>query len=122
MVSPGAFMSTSKATSMAAYARRNVDVEGVEIVGVATPIERRAVGGDSQRGEVVERSGRAVFARNPLRVDDRKASGRSGNALAHLHDAVGGARRVEDERCGVIGRGVRRRSDEAGGGRRAGRE
>ena len=51
------------------YARRNLDVEGVDIGGVARPLHRFPAGADFQAGEIVQRPVGRMRARNPARIE-----------------------------------------------------
>ena len=52
---------------------------------------------DAQRREVIERAGRAVLARNPLRINQRHRAGHVGTRFVHVGKAARRQRRVDAE-------------------------
>ena len=77
----------------------HVDVKGVEVDRVATPIERRSVGRDAKCGQVVERAGRTVFARESIWIDDVKLPGAAGMCSRTSMIPSRGPRSIQHQRC-----------------------
>ena len=84
----------------------------VQVDRIASPIERLPVSRNAQGREIVQRPGRAVFARNPLRIDDREVARFGRNAFVDREKAVAGARGIDEEGYGLRLRSERRPFDE----------
>jgi hypothetical protein len=59
-------------------ALRHIHVEGVDVVLIAHPRQRLAVGLHRQAGELVDRTGRRMVARNPLWIEQVSGPGAAG--------------------------------------------
>ena len=72
----------------AGHACGHVEVERVDVVLVALPRHRLAVGAELQSGQHVDRAGGRVVAGNPLRIQQGQRTGRDRNRLLHAEDAL----------------------------------
>ena len=88
----------------------HVDVEGVDVGGIAPPLDGAAVGGDPKAGDRVDRSARSVIARKPFRIEQgqRPRSG-DGDRFDDPVDAAAGVAGVDLEAQGTGIRHVARR-------------
>ncbi len=92
-------------------AGRDVDVEGVDVDGIAPPRHRLAAGRDRQPGDLVDLALRRMVAGQPRRVEQDQRTGRHGNGLVDPEHAVGEVGRVDLQRDRARIRHVARRGD-----------
>ena len=76
-------------------------MESVDVVLVALPHDRPAVGAELEAGEHVDRTRRRVVAGNPLRIQQGQRTGLDRHAFMHAEDALRGIAGIHMQRHGA---------------------
>src|SRR5215470_1538942 len=64
----------------------------------ASPCDRFAAGAELQSNQIVDRTCWTVFARNPLRIEQREWSGFDGNSESAVNDVFGSVSSIDVQR------------------------